>query len=512
MSLNRNRRKCHIISNMKISTRKEIRNIRFSLIWLFRRATRRRTTPRVVLSACALVIFFALIARPARPPALAERTAGAGTDSAHDEILAATPPMGWNSWDSYGESVSEADIRANAQVMARRFKTSGWQYIVVDMGWYVTNHSAGTNSTSAQFSLDKFGRFTPAANSFPSAANGEGFKPLADYVHSLGLKFGIHILRGIPRLAVKENLPIADSAFHAADAADTSDTCPWNAYNFGVDASKPAARAYYESILKLYASWGVDFLKVDCIASGPYKGEDIRMIADAIQKTGRPIVLSLSPGPAPLEHADTFERYAQMWRISDDVWDIWYGATHFPQGPGNQFARTAAWEKYSGPGHWPDADMLPIGRLEPSAGWGQPRATRLTREEQRTLITLWSIFRSPLIMGGNLTRMDNWTASLQTNPEVLAVDQHSRENHAAIDTKDAAAWLARAETGDDYYLALFNLKDRPQTLAYSWKELGLNGSQYKLRDLWERKNIGRAASVSASLAPHASVLYRLSPQ
>ena len=417
--------------------------------------------------------------------------------------------MGWNSWDSYGESATEKDIRASAQVMAQRLEAFGWRYVVVDMGWYVENHSSENGGKNAKFGLDAFGRYTPASNSFPSAANGEGFKPLADYIHSLGLKFGIHILRGIPRIAVKENLPISGSPYHAADAADTSDTCPWNSYNYGVDASKPAAQAYYDSIIRLYASWGVDFLKVDCIASHPYKGADIRMLAEAIRKSGRPMVLSLSPGPAPLEKAEEFQRYAQMWRISDDVWDVWQTSTTFPQGPGNQFARAAEWEKYSGPGHWPDADMLPIGRLEPSPGWGQPRATRLTRDEQRTLITLWSIFRSPLIMGGNLTALDPWTESLLTNPEVLAVDQHSRDNRDVIDTGKAAVWLARPQTGGGYYLALFNLQDAPQTLRYSWKELGLRGSNYRLRDLWERKGAGSAEAVSVTLPAHASAFYRL---
>jgi alpha-galactosidase len=233
--------------------------------------------------------------------------------------LAATPPMGWNSWDSYGESVSEADIRSNARWMSEHLKGSGWQYIVVDMGWYVMNHSAGSNAENAQFSMDDYGRFTPAVNSIPSAAHGAGFQPLAGYVHSLGLKFGIHILRGIPREAVRKNLPIAESSFHAADAANMSDTCPWNHFNYGLDASKPAAQAYYDSLAQLYAGWGVDFLKVDCIADHPYKGDEIRMLSQALGKTGHPIVLSLSPGPAALEKAEELSKYAQMWRISDDV-------------------------------------------------------------------------------------------------------------------------------------------------------------------------------------------------
>lgn len=441
------------------------------------------------------------------PPVQAEELAARSAPVA----LAPTPPMGWNSWDSFGETVTERDIRANARVMAQRLKRFGWRYVTVDMGWYVRNHAAENNGGKVELSLDRFGRYTPATNSFPSANNGHGFKPLADYVHSLSLKFGIHILQGIPRMAVQANLPIADSPYHAADAANTNDTCPWNSFNYGVNPSSPAAQAYYDSILKLYAGWGVDFLKVDCIASHPYKGADIRMIASAIRKTGRPIALSLSPGPAPLDKAAEFERYAQLWRISNDIWDIWHTTTTFPQGPGNQFER-AEWEKYAGPGHWPDADMLPLGELRPAPGSGKPRATRLSRDEQRTLITYWSIFRSPLIMGGNLTLLDRWTASLLTNPEVIAVDQHSRDNRAVINTVDAAVWVARPETGKGLYIALFNLRNTPRKLSYSWKDLGLPSAKYKLRDLWQRKNLGPAASLHVNLAPHACAIYLAVPQ
>ncbi|MGC1620444.1 MAG: glycoside hydrolase family 27 protein [Candidatus Acidiferrum sp.] len=422
-------------------------------------------------------------------------------------VLAATPPMGWNSWDSYGETVSETDIRANAAWMAEHLKAYGWEYIVVDEGWYVTNHSAGTQSAAAQFSLDANGRYIPAINSIPSAEQGAGFKPLAEYVHSLGLKFGIHILRGIPREAVAKNLPIAGSSFHAKAAADVSDTCPWNPYNYGVNTHSAAGQAYYDSIAKLYAGWGVDFLKVDCISSHPYKGDEIRMLSGALRKVHRPIVLSLSPGPAPLDKATELRRYAQMWRISDDVWDVWHSDKNFPQGVENQFARAAKWAPFSGPGHWPDADMLPLGRLEPVAGWEKPRATRLTHDEQRTLLTLWSIFRSPLIMGGNLTLCDDWTESALTNAELIGVDQHSSGNHAVISTDKAAVWIATPESGDGSYVAIFNLDAVPQSFHYAWKDLGLKREKYNLRDLWEHEDLGSKEFVDVTLPAHASAIY-----
>jgi alpha-galactosidase len=433
--------------------------------------------------------------------------AAAQTDSS---ILAATPPMGWNSWDGYGTTIKESEVKANAQWFAEHLKVYGWHYIVVDMEWFVTNPQAEGNSKTSTYSIDEYGRFIPAPNRFPAATKDLGFHPLADYVHSLGLKFGIHILRGIPRQAVTQNLPIEGSPYHAADAADTSDTCPWNYDNYGIDASKPAGQAYYDSILRLYAGWGVDAIKVDCIASHPYKGDEIRMIATALAKTGRAIALSLSPGPAPLEKTEEMKKYAQMWRISDDIWDIWHSDVPYPQGLGDQLANLAKWAGRSEPGHWPDADMLPLGRLGPAPGWGKPRDTRLTHEEQRTLMTLWVMFPSPLMVGGDLTRADAWTTSLLTNPEVLAVDQSSTGNHPALTTDKAVLWLAKAAHADGRYIAAFNLQDSSQTVEYSWKQLGLDGTRYAQRNLWEHKDLGIASSLKVVLPPHGSVLYRVS--
>ena len=379
------------------------------------------------------------------------------------------------------------------------------------MEWFVTNPIAEGNSKTSQYSMDDFGRYTPAVNRFPSAANDAGFKPLADYVHSLGLKFGIHILRGIPKQAVEKNLPIAGSSLRAADAADSSDTCPWNFDNYGIDGSKPGAQAYYDSIAKLYASWDVDLIKVDCISSRPYKGDEIRMLSTALAKTGRPIVLSLSPGPAPLEKAEEMRKYAQMWRISNDIWDLWHSTVEYPQGLGDQFANVAKWAGKAQPGHWPDADMLPLGYLGPAPGWGQPRYTRLTHDEQQTLMTLWSIFPSPLMIGGELPSADAWTVSLLTNPEVIAMDQHSTGNHPVVTTDKIVVWAAQSTLTKARYLAVFNVSESSQAVQYAWIDLGLPAAKYKLRDLWERKDVGVAAAMKVTVPSHGVMLYRLSP-
>jgi alpha-galactosidase len=425
--------------------------------------------------------------------------------------IAPAPPMGWNSWDSFGRTISESEVRRTAEKVSNELKRFGWKYIVIDEGWYISNPFE-KNAAKFQFVMTADGRFFPDVSRFPSSINDSGFKPLSDYIHSLGLKFGIHILRGIPKEAIKQNLAIAGSEFHARDAADESDLCPWCTYNFGVK-DNAAGQAYYDSILNLYASWGVDFLKVDCIADHPYKPGEIRMLSQAIRKTGRPIVLSLSPGPTALEHAKEISKYAEMWRTCNDIWDHWgiVKGLEWSQGLQAHFQTAAAWAQYSAPGHWPDSDMLPLGRLGPNPGIGKSRDTLFTRDEQRTMMTLWLISRSPLIMGGNLLELDEWTRSLLTNEEVIAVNQHSKENRRALKEGELVVWTARPGSGNDYYVAMFNTGDSELSVDRSWKDLGVKEQAYGIRDLWERKNVNRANRIKAKLLPHASVMWKLYP-
>jgi alpha-galactosidase len=418
--------------------------------------------------------------------------------------VATTPPMGWNSWDSYGLTITELQFKQNVDWFHAHLQPSGWQYVVIDEGWYL----ASPGKSDQGYTLDRSGRYIPAINRFPSATNDRGFKPLADYIHSLGLKFGIHIIQGIPREAVAHNLPIADSNYRAVDAADTSDTCRWNHDNYGVK-DNAAGQAYYNSIAKLYAGWGVDFVKVDCI-SQPYKTASIHMVNRALKKTGGPIVLSLSPGPTPLEQAADVTAQAQMWRISGDFWDVWNRneiPNDFPQSVVHQFPLLAQWERYAGPGHWPDADMLPVGWLGPTPGWLQARPSRLTPDEMHTVFTLWSIARSPLILGANLTRIDSATEAMLTNPEVIAVDQHSQGNQARRLTSTSWLWTGRATSAKGDYVALFNLSDSPVDMHYPWQQLGLPAGKHGARDLWLHKNLGDSSGIQVTLAPHASALY-----
>jgi alpha-galactosidase len=432
----------------------------------------------------------------------------AGPARALDKVLAATPPMGWNSWDSYGLTVNEAQFRANMTVMAAQLKEFGWQYVVVDEGWYLQNPEIATIPEKLRYTVNARGQYEPALNRFPSSRAGAGFKPLSDAVHANGLKFGIHIIRGIPKQTVMANPRIGMTKYRAVMAADTTDKCPWNPDNFGVKANR-AGQAWYDALMKQYASWGVDYVKVDCIASHPYKPEEIRMIHKAIGRSGRAMVLSLSPGPAALENAEEIGENAQLWRISDDVWDYWEKekGKSWPQSVKAQFPVIASWAKYATAGNWPDADMLPIGQLRPSPGEGRPRASRLTEDEQRTMITLWAMARSPLFIGGNLTQMDEALKSLLTDPGVIEVDQHSVEGHFLEKDGDVVAWVAKSADGRKNYLALFNLGDAPVHVDKTFAQYGfVDKAEYKVRDQWMRKELGPLNAVTVDLPPHGSVM------
>ncbi len=391
----------------------------------------------------------------------------------------------------------------NADYMASHLAGYGWKYVVVDIQWYEANAQGHDYKPGTPLTMDAYGRLTPALNRFPSAANGAGFKPLADYVHSKNLKFGIHIMRGIPRQVVDQNLPIKGTSYRAAAIADKDNGCVRNPDMWGVDTTKPGAEAYYDSIAELYAAWGVDFIKVDDMGSHLYQPAEIKALAEALRKTGRPIVLSISPGPAPLSEARFFQKYAQMWRISDDFWDDWKLLER-------QFDYTREWAPEVGKnGSWPDADMLPIGRLRMPYGDKKGELSKFTRDEQLTMINLFSIFRSPLIMGGDLPTLDAFTLGLLTNAEVIAVDQASTGGHQSSNDGATITWIANVANDSDKYVAVSNLKNVPNHVQMNWKAAGVDAAQLHVRDLWQHKNLGSATRLDVTLAPHASVLYRV---
>jgi alpha-galactosidase len=423
--------------------------------------------------------------------------------------LAPTPLMGWNSWDSFGTGVTEAEVKANADYMANTLARHGWQYIVVDIQWSEPNPKTHGYRPGAELIMDSYGRLLPAPRRFPSAAGGSGFKRLADYVHAKGLKFGIHIMRGIPRRAVDADMPIAGSKSKAADVADKQSICRWNSDMYGVDVSRPGGQDYYDSIAKLYASWGVDFIKADDMfgfgPGGDHSGE-IEALRKALDKTGHPIVLSLSPGTNSTAKAAFIAANAQMWRISNDLWDRWVDVKR-------QFANFAKWSLFAKPGNWPDGDMLPLGHIGIRAERGEPRMSLLTRDEQTTLMTLWSIARSPLMFGGNLPDNDEFTTGLLVNDEVLAVDQNATLSKELFNNGGQIAWMAEIAGTPGKYLAVFNAGDAaPEDIAVKWADLGLPANCV-VRDLWAKKDLGAVRDGRTfTVAPHASGFFKITPR
>ena len=412
---------------------------------------------------------------------------------AQDNNVGLTPPMGWNSYNCYGSAVHENEVKANADYVAQNLKQHGWQYIVVDFLWDFDNPPGSNIGNPFQkrledgsyipwLAMDQFGRLTPNVNKFPSAFGGNGFKPLADYVHSLGLKFGIHVMRGIPRQAVWAKSPIKGTNGITADmVADTNSKCPWMNHMYGLDMTKPGAQEYLNSILDLYASWGVDFIKVDDL-SRPYSTVEVEGYRKAIDQCGRAIVFSTSPGATPAGKADNVKQNANMWRVADDFWDDWKAVLQM-------FNYGKQWEGIGGPGHWPDCDMIQIGKLSKRGPVGEERYSRFTLDEEYSHMTFWTIFRSPLILGGNLPENREQELKLFTNDEVLAVNQYGTDPRQLYKNNDAMVWYSHVPNSKDIYVALFNLDEQQQVVSVDFASLGLKG-KIVVRDLWEKKDIG----------------------
>ncbi len=416
-------------------------------------------------------------------------------------MIAKTSPMGWNSWDCYGPSVDEKTVRANAEYMAKNLKQYGWEYIVVDIQWSQPTASSHEYVPFADLCMDEYGRLFPAENRFPSSAGGKGFAPLAEYVHSLGLKFGIHIMRGIPRQAVHKNVKIKGTDKTARQIASTNRICQWNPDMYGVDADKDGAKAYYDSIFELYASWGVDFIKCDDICREmSHAEEELIMLSDSMKNCGRDMVLSLSPGPAILEKAELYKQTAHMWRITDDFWDQWellYA----------MFERAEKWCTHTGAGNWPDADMLPVGAI--LQNYDKNNRTKFTEDEQYTMLTLWSIFRSPLMIGGELTVMDDFTLKLLTNEGILGMHRDARHAHQVwrkeIGGVEHVLWVASCAKGG-FYLAVFNAGEADSEIEISLEDIEIDSSVAG-KELWSGEAVTADGKLSVKLPKHGAKAY-----
>jgi len=407
-------------------------------------------------------------------------------------------PMGWNSWDCYGATVTEDIVRQNAKFMADNLKQYGWEYIVVDIQWSEPGAVSHEYRPFTELCMDEYSRLIPAENRFPSSAGGKGFAPLAEYVHSLGLKFGIHIMRGIPRQAVHQNIRIKGTDKTARQIAKTNSICHWNTDMYGVDSTKEGAREYYESLFELYASWGVDFIKCDDICRElPHEEGEMIMLSEALHDCGREMILSLSPGPALLEKAELYKQVSNMWRITDDFWDKWELLY-------DMFQRAEKWCIHAGAGHWPDADMLPVGPLRQDIS--KDDWTKFTEDEQITMMTLWSVFRSPLMIGGELTSTDEFTLNLLTNENVLKMHKNARHSHQVwrreIDGVEHALWVATSSEGG-IYLAVFNLGEKDSEIKISLEDIEIEEKLSGI-ELWSGEKTIAEDSLSVKLNKHGA--------
>lgn len=421
--------------------------------------------------------------------------------------------MGWNSWDCYGTSVNEEQLLGNAEYMAKHLKKYGWEYIVCDIQWSEPTADSFDYHNFAPLYMDEYSRLIPAPERFPSSAGGKGFKPIADKIHALGLKFGIHIMRGIPRQAVHSNTPIKCDGVTARDIAQQFSVCPWNTDMYGVDAGRRGAREYYDSLLELYASWDVDFIKCDDIGNTEFKKDDpysarreIEMLRKAIDRCGRPMVLSLSPGPAPVWEHEHLAANANMWRMTGDFWDGW-DRLH------DMFDRCLAWQDYVQTGAYPDCDMLPVGKLAiASSRWNPERFTRFTHDEQITMLTLWSIFRSPLMIGGEMRQNDDFTLWLLTNEELIDMlkNSHSAHQHYRNETdgKGEIIWTAKGD--GRRYVALFNTDDTEREITFDLTDIALDASSRKARDLWAHEEYpADGGKIKAVVNSHGARLFKI---
>ena len=430
--------------------------------------------------------------------------------------VAQKPPMGWNSYNCFGSAVHEDEVKANADYMAKHLKQYGWKYIVVDFLWAYDNppyskignpeqKRLGDGSYIPWLAMDEYGRLLPQTDKFPSSFQGKGFKPLADYVHSLGLKFGIHVMRGIPRQAVWAKTKVLGTDGITADQiADTTSICGWLNHMYGLDMTKNGAQEYLNSLLQLYASWGIDFIKVDDI-SRPYHSAEIEGYKKSIENCGRPIVLSLSPGATPIKDSLHVIARANMWRMADDFWDNWKEIVAMMN-----YAKQ--WQGIGGPGHWPDCDMLQIGKLSKRGPVGPERYSRFTDDELRTHFTFWCIYQSPLFMGGNLPDDRPFDDSLLTNEEVIAVDQNAEHPRCIYQDGAKAIWISHVLNSKQINIALFNFKDEALPVSFPFKSIG-NFKKARIRDVWKRSDIGSYKNkFQQTVDAHGTLLLRVSPK
>lgn len=407
------------------------------------------------------------------------------------EIIKQTtvPPKGWNSWDSYGMYPTQEAMIKNADVMAKKLKPYGYQFFVIDAGWNKVKDESGKIVT---MSLDNYSRYIANKETFPG-----GLKAVADHVHSLGLKFGVHIMRGISRIAYAKNFPIYGTRYTARDIADTTSLCKWNSDNYGVDMSKSGAQAYYDSYIMQLVSWGVDFIKADDIAGYP---REIDAVINAIHKTNKNVVLSLSPGgDSKPEYFDTYKK-ADMLRVTKDVWDDQIGIDRV-------FDAWKLWRNVDHSGFWLDMDMIPFGHLclqhadpdflsaKPSSKKGERQSEHMSffsNDQKYSFMAMRALSASPLFMGGDLPTSDEFSLSLLVNKEMLACDENGVVGSLVSDKNNIEVWkVVDKKNPKKGWVGIFNRSSEMKNFDITNTSLGFADQSLKLTDIWMNKDLGK---------------------
>jgi hypothetical protein len=418
---------------------------------------------------------------------------------AANPVIAATPYMGWSSWSlestNYpgigGETwLTEQHVLQQADVMAAKLKSHGYDYVNIDAGW--------------QDGVDAYGRPKAKASAFP-----DGIKYIADYVHRKGLKLGIYTVVGLGQDAYNGgNTPIYGTTnCHTSDIVypDLRTTNGWNSA-YKIDYSSPCAQAYANSIADEFASWGVDFVKMDGVGPGSFQGgpnfdntSDIAAWSAALKQTGRPIQYVISWA---LSHNDApvWKQNTNGWRIDTDVECYCNTLVTWDASVKQRWNDVVQWIPDAGPGHWNNLDSLDVGNGAMDG---------ITDTERQSYMTLWAIESAPLFSGDDLTRLDTYGLSLLTNDEVIAVDQAGNPARPVSQTTNQQVWYARNRDGS-YTVALFNLDGSPASVTANWQDLGFTDSA-GVRDLWSHRNLGSFGNFTATLPAHGSRLLRVTP-
>jgi alpha-galactosidase len=394
--------------------------------------------------------------------------------------FAPKPPLGFNSFDSYRSRLTEDKAYALMDVMAEKYLPFGYEYFVMDAGWYSTMNPEKHQGLG----LESFGVCVVRQEFFPN-----GIKVLTDYAHKKGLKFGVWLMRGIPRQAVEQNLSIPGTPYFARDIADTNSVCVWSRSNYGVDMTKPGAQTYYNAIIDALASLGIDFIKVDDMVPNP---REIVAIAKAIEEGGHTMIYSLSPGDVHHPTHLPYYKRANMLRITRDIWD----------NPLSIEKGFFAWEKFQGtesPGFWPDLDMIPFGRLDVINQ--QTRQSKFNPNQMKTFITQRALAASPLLIGGDLLTMDDFSYSLLTNRDMLACNQNGVMGVNVYRTGNIDVWLTPHKMDPGMgWIGIFNRSKSDREVTLTKQDLGfvvfeasynltVARQSFRLEDIWSGTTI-----------------------